>query len=332
MFAGALLSVLIPLGTPAFAQQDAAPRSEPSGVAPAEIVTAYLQQLGLKRLQAEDLAERLKSAPGDQRVGLAERLAKLYVQLLTDSDDVDVRRVWEDRSRELLHAVPEADTYELRLALNRALYIRAEDSLERHRLRLATQEEVAEAERILRGLKPQLEEIGARSNRKVEGFEAQEEKGDTNDRMLEEMSEARRARSQAFYYAGWCSYYLAYLTGADEHAADALKNFGWLLNSRGSRIASIERLPVELLKYDHVARASIGCGLASALRGNETLALRWFDEVEKAEELPESIKPILLPRRITVLAGAKRWADLERLIRLERNSDCLLYTSDAADE
>lgn len=323
MRAGAIAAVVAACAAgagPIWAQSDPGPR-ETSAVPPDQIVSAYLEQLGLMRLQAEDLAQRIAKTSGVERVQMAERLGRLYVRLLSDESTPDDRKKWEDRSRELLRTVPEADTYDLRLALNKALYLQAEDIIERHRLRLATPAEVSEAELSLRALKPQLEEIGTRANRRAEHLKTLEEKGDFTDKMVEELADAQRARSQAFYYAGWSAYYLALLTRADEPAADAMKDFGWLLNSSGSRIASIERLPKELLKYEHIARAAIGCGLATALRGNETLGLRWLEEVENAEDLPESVKPQLLSRRITILSDARRWADLERLIRLERHSD-----------
>lgn len=288
---------------------------------PDQIVSSYLDQLGLRRLQVEDLSRRIQTAAGTERVQMAERLGKLYVDLLSEESSPEDRKQWEERSRELLRTIPEADTYTLRLALNKAVYLQAEDVIERHRLRLATPDEVAEAERTLRTLKPQLEEIGSRANRRAESLKVLEEKGELSERQGEELADSQRARSQAYYYAGWSAYYLAMLTKADEAAADAMKDFGWLLNSSGSRIASVERLPKELLKYEHIARAAIGCGLATAVRGNETLALRWLDEVEHAEDLPASVRPQLLPRRITILSDSKRWADLERLIRIERKSD-----------
>ncbi len=286
-----------------------------------EAVEAYMERLGLKRLMADELGARAKAAQGAERVLLAERLGKLFVELLVAADTAEHRRVWEDRARDLLKLVPESDTFDLRLSLAKAMYLQAEEAVERHRLRLASRDETSEAERVLRTLKPQLDEIATRVNRRVEIYEKQEEEGDSTERVAGDLAEARRVRSQAFYYAGWCAYYLAFLTGQDEPANDALKAFGWLLNSRGGKPASLDRLPQGLLKYEHVARAAIGCALATALKGNDTAAMRWLDLVEEEQELVPAVKEQLLARRITIAAGARRWADVERLVRVARKSD-----------
>ncbi len=297
-----------------------APPPEETEASPADAVEAYLERLGLKELLAEQLALRLKASQGPARLPVAERLSRLYVDLLGAARTNDERRVWEQKSRELLEGVPEADSFELRINLFKAMYVPAEETIERSRLRLAKPEEVAEAERVLRTIKPQLEEIAARVNGRVDLLEKQEEKGEDTEALTERLSEARRLRSLGFYYAAWAGYYLAYLTGTDPPAADALKDFGWLLNSRGGRPASVERLPAPLLKYEHVARAAIGCGLSESARGHDVTAMRWFDALEQAEGVPTAVKDQLLPRRIAVYAGARRWADLERLIRVTRHA------------
>jgi hypothetical protein len=306
------------------AQSRAQDLPEPSGESssePSDVVEAYMQRLGLKRLEAEDLAIRLQSATGQSRLELAERLAKLYVVLLSEAKSAADRRAWEDRAKELVKQVPEADSYELKLSLTKTLHLQATEVVERHRLRMATPEEVANAERILRSIQPQLEDITQRMNRRVEAMEALEEKGDTSEKLEDDLSDARRVRSQAFYYLGWTDYYLGFLTDSDEQAAKALKAFGWLLNSPGDRLPSLERIQRGYLKYEHVSRAAAGCALATALRGNYMAALAWLDAIEEAEDLPAGVAANLPTWRIAVLASSKRWADLERYVRLTRNSD-----------
>lgn len=288
---------------------------------PDEQVAAYIDRLGLKRLLAEDLAARVKVAQGEAKAAIADRLGRLYVELLTGAAQTDERRKWEDRSRELLRLVPESDSFELRLSLAKAMYLQAEAVVERRRLRLTSGGEVTEAERVLRTLKPQLEEIGLKVNRRVDALERLEEEGEGSDRLSTDLADARRIRSQAFYYAGWTDYYISFLTGNEEAASDALKAFGWLFNSKGNRPVTLEKLPKGLLKFEHVARAAIGCGLAMSAKGNDTGAARWFDAVEEEPETPDAVRAQLLPRRIAVYSAAKRWADLERLIRTTRKSD-----------
>ena len=58
------------------------------------------------------------------------------------------------------------------------------------------------------------------------------------------------------YYAGWSGYYLAFMTGNQALAEEALGHFGWLLNAEAGQPPEIERLPPETLRYEHVARAA----------------------------------------------------------------------------
>lgn len=294
---------------------------EARGAEPAGLVEAYMQRLGLKRLQAEDLAGRVQTATGKDRVILAERLAKLYVGLLSESQSPADRRAWEARSRDLLKLVPEADSSELRLNLTKTLHLQATEMAERHRIRLATPEEVGEAERVLRAIKPELDDIAQRVNRRVEQLELMEERGETSDKIADELADLRRVRSQAFYYLGWTNYYIALLTGADDAALDATKSFGWLLNSRGGRPPSLDRIPKGLFKYEHVARSAAGVGLATAMRGNHVAALAWLDAIEETAEISDAVRENLVTWRIAILSSSKRWADLERFVRLTRSSD-----------
>lgn len=302
-------------------------RGQPPAVvptaAPEDTVEAYLERLGMTRLIAEQLNDRLGRAEGDERKAIAERLGRLYVALLTEAATADDRARWEQRGRELLAAVPEADTGELRLNLAKAVYIRVEEVVERGRLRLAEPAEMRESERQLRALEPDLTSIARRAGARVEELERAENAGNSSDELATAISEARRLRSLAFYYAGWCHYYLAYLGNAEPEAVEAMKCFGWLLNSSGGRLASVDRLPTDLLRYEHISRAAIGAALSASLRGNDVEAIRWLDSISEAPDVPEVIKDQMLVRRIIVLGHAKRWADLEQLVRRARRGEKL---------
>jgi len=290
-------------------------------VGPDDALEAYLMRLGLSKLLAEHLELRLASVPRERRAPIADRLAKLYVTLLEASTDTQERGRWEAKADALLKEVPEAEGFELRISLSRALYVRAEDICERSRLRLASSEEAAEAQRVLRQLEPQLREIAAKVHRRVDALERIEKQGDATDEVNRQLTDARRVRSLAFYYSGWCSYYLAFMTRTEPPAIEAMKSFGWLLNSPSGRLATLDRIPRGLLRYEHVARAAMGCALAAAARNNDVEAMSWLEAVEESDELPDAVKSQLLLRKIGILGPAKRWADLERIIRIARNSD-----------
>ena len=58
--------------------------------------------LGLKRLLADVLEKRLTQTPKDVRVQLAERLSRLYVELLSGAASADERQAWEEKARKRL--------------------------------------------------------------------------------------------------------------------------------------------------------------------------------------------------------------------------------------
>lgn len=310
----------IALGTtsPARGQEEI---DEESLQTPEQAIETYLERLGLSRLLAEQLEQRLNAAPREQRIGMAERLSKLYVELLTSAQAPEDRQLWEDKAKALLALVPEADSFDLRLSLGRAVYSRAEDIAERSRLRMATPEEIVDADKTFRTLISQFNDIATKAHRRVDTLEKIEQQGDASDKLMQELSDARRQRSLAFYFAGWANYYLSLLTKAEQPAVDALRCFGWLLNSSGSRPATLDRVQPGMLQYEHVARSVVGCALCSSLRGNDVEAIRWLDFVEESEQTPAAVKDQLFSRRIAVLAQSKRWADLELLIRRARRAD-----------
>ncbi len=283
-------------------------------------IETYLGSRELRPLLAEHLAARLKGATPEERAAIGERLGKLYLALITSSTGETERKQWEDRAREMLKMVPESQSIELRIDLARTVYVKAEDTAERWRLRLAGDDERAEAERTLKGLKAQLELVAGEAQRRAEQLEKQEEGGRSTDKLAEELAEAKRLRAVAFYYAGWTNYYLAFVSNtAEPFAQDAQKQFGWILGSPG-KPPPADKAPKALLRYDHIARAAIGNALAAGLRHNDSEALRWLDAVEDEPETPKVVKATLLGRKISVLAGGRRWADLERAVRIARGS------------
>lgn len=307
--------VLLTLAPAARAQdEEAAPD-------PQAALESYLLRLDLKELLAEHLYARLDQVDRRERIDIAERLADLYVSLLRETADHARRAHWEQQARDLLTRVPEADSTELRLDLLRAAYTQAEEAAERWRLRLADEEEMGQTLAAMRSLEPQFDDLATRIHQRVESLEREEDRGSDSEELVAELSEARRLRSLAFYYAGWSDYYIAFLSGSEKPAAEAMKHFGWLLNSRGGESATLERLPEALLRYEHIARAAVGCALSLSQRGEDVEALSWLDAVEDAEGLPVAVSDNMLAWRIMILARARRWADLERIVRLARHSD-----------
>lgn len=310
-FARALCAAVI--GPTLLAQQ---PADELSASNPDAAIEDYLADHGLDDLLAAQLQRRLTESVGPDRVTIAERLGRMYVDRLSKATSPDARQELERASRDLFKLVPEADSFELRIDLAKVGYLRAENMAERERLKLATAEERSEAERLLRAVAPVFHEIAAKVGRKAEALERKDQSGRDEEGLKEQLADARRLRSLAMYYTGWTNYYLAFLTGSSGQAIRALEDFGYLLNAVQGRPASVDRLPVGLLKYEHVARAAVGCALCSAMKpGGDTEALRWLEAIAGAEGLPETVAAELFRHHAVVLASAKRWADLDLYVK-----------------
>lgn len=273
----------------------------------------YLTDHGLDAVLAAHLRQALANTTGPNRTEAAERLGRLYVRLLSKAKTSADRLALEEAARELIRTVPDAEAWDLKLDLAKATYLKAEEFAEKHRLRLATDSERAEAERILRAAGPAFEQIAVRAAARVETAERKQQysRGDEAERNRRDAEESRRIRSLARYYAGWTRYYLGLLTANSSAASEAIIDFGHLLGASPGKAPTIERTQKSLLKYEHVCRAVIGCALANSVRGNDVEAARWLDLLETTDDVPASITSQLLDRRIAVFATARRWTDIE---------------------
>jgi hypothetical protein len=286
---------------------------------PEHALEEYLADRNLRDLLVAHLLRRVRASDGPERARLAERLSSLYVQMLDEATTPAQRQTWEARALELIQSVPEAESVELRLNLAKARYLQAEEIAERFRLRLATPEERQEAEIILRSVGAALQTIATSTHRRLELLERREAIGrdDEAASIRTELAEFRRLRSLAMYYAGWTSYYSGLLSQRAQHADDAIQYFGWLLNASG-KPANVESVSPDMLRYEHIARAAIGCALSESLRGRDGAALLWLHMLDSAQNLPEAVRNQLLTRRFIVLAEGRRWADLQLAVRRRR--------------
>ncbi|MCC6283857.1 MAG: hypothetical protein IT439_00940 [Phycisphaerales bacterium] len=277
-----------------------------------DVVERYMRGLGLTDLVVTQLRDRLARASAEEKLPLAERLGEILAQRLHDAPDGAARRAVETLAEDLLREVPTAQSYDLRLNLAKARYLRAEEIAERARLLLATDDETAEAVRILGTSREVFAQVGAAAHRGVETRERLERRGGDNAQQIEaELATLRRQRSLAMYYAGWSGYYLAELTGQARLAAEAQGAFAYLLNAPGERMPTVDGLPSSLLQYEHMARAGVGVAMAASLQGDDATALRWLDALRQSGEVPPAVREQLFSRRMIVLARAKRWADVE---------------------
>ncbi|GMV26280.1 MAG: hypothetical protein AMXMBFR58_23110 [Phycisphaerae bacterium] len=295
-------------------------RAQPGAdfLSPQDSVEVYMQDRELVEPLAAMLRQRLAEATGNQRREIADRLGRIYVVMLDAGPTPQRRQEIEELCRNLLTAVPDAETFELRVNLARASYLPAAETAEKVQLRLATTEERLEAERVLRNVAPTLREVATSVNQRVDSLERKSRADPEDDRLREALVEARRVRSLAHYYAGWSEYYLSLLTGDAAMAMRASEDFGVLLGTTTRRPAAVDKAPKSLFRYEHVARAAIGAALSASLRGNDIEAMRWIDAVEVAEAVPKAVNDQLFSTKLTILAAARRWADIDLLTRRRR--------------
>jgi hypothetical protein len=309
------------VGAPAAHGQGEDGAGEPGLEAP-DPVEAYLRSHDLDDLLSRYLLDELAAAPGGERASIAERLGKHYAQQLSGAGSADRQRQIEEQARQLLALVPDSDAFELRITLYNASFLLAEGVASRHAVQLTTVEEANEALETFRAVEPAFLDIGRRIHRRVESLEQMESRSTSGDLRVvrDQLADARRLRSLAMYYAGWSQYYAALMTEDPRKAKAARESFGWLLNASGGREPDLAMLPASLLRYEHVARAAMACALAHSVSGEDTLAVQWLDALDSAGETPPEVREELWARRIEVLARARRWADLQRLIERRRLS------------
>lgn len=287
-----------------------------------EAVEQYLVDLQLDALLASFLERRLERSAGTEKIGVAEELARVYARLLENASSAEEQHRWEQKAHDLLVAAPEADSSELRLGLARASYKRAEEVAERWRLRMVGRDEIEDALARLKTLIDRFDEVADEAHRRVRALEKQEETAPESSLELlgVALAEARRQRSLAHYLAGWAACYVAEIEN-DTGAADrALTHLGWLLNAKFETRADLERLPDQMLRYPHVARAAVAAGVCQSIRGRDEEALAWLARVADAGELPEGVLAQVLSRRLSIMARAQRWRELAEEVAHRRGS------------
>ncbi|MEK6701050.1 MAG: hypothetical protein AABZ53_02225 [Planctomycetota bacterium] len=295
-----------------------------TGQAADQRVTEYLSSRGLDQILAAHHRAKLTEGTPDERKEAAEALGVLYSRQLAATNDPTERKNVEERCRELLKLIPDAETFELRINLAKTTYLKAEEIAERDRLRLASPAERDEAMRILESIAPVFKEIAGKVGKKSDALERSMEQAreDKIEQTRLQVAEMRRLRSLARYYAGWSELYKATLTSSPEAALSALVEFGYLLNATEGKPPNYDRLPRSLMKYEHIARATMGCALALSIRNDGPEATRWLSLVETTEGVSQPVLDQLLVRWITVSGSMGNWSQIEaRLLKLPGSED-----------
>ncbi|HBS28153.1 MAG TPA: hypothetical protein DEB06_01590, partial [Phycisphaerales bacterium] len=282
------------------------------GAGPADDqVEAYLLDHGLDGALSVVLERRLARDEGDARRATAHRLASLYARELERTPSPERLAALEEKSSALLRELDEKQGLDLRLALARSAYLRAERSIERARVGLAPESEADSARRLLELVGPRLTVIAMAAGDRVRALEEQEEVVTDGEALLRAaLTESRRVRLNAWFLAGWASVYLAELDGAgrEQQARHALVAFGTLLNAEPRAPADPARARKHMLEDEPGARAAIGCALAEQFMGNAEGSDRWVRLLLEAPDLPLKVKAALPAWRIVIMAHRDDWA------------------------
>ena len=273
-----------------------------------EKLDSYLQDRGFRELLALHWEEELTSLNGKKRSEMVSRLAGLYGELISDSQNKVTRSRWESKSRRLLPEMSETDAVALQLELIRSHYLPAEATAEKYRLRLIDSGDVTSAITELKSSADELASLNTLLDKRITQLAALAgREGKRAEQAARTLSSLSQLQTWVSYYLGWSRYYKAFLNGDDQTAYDAIVAFGSLLGASEGRSPSLVDFPRDQMRFEVKARAVIGVALCLSLRDEPNEAVRWLDFLESAEDLPESIKEQIPTRRLIILAHDGQW-------------------------
>lgn len=287
--------------------------------AAAQSLDEFLEEYGLHELLAIHLEEQLETAVEDERQTIILRLADLYTNLLDQVADPQDRESLRRRSRELLSLAPEGSATGLRVALLRSNYRIAEQIAERHRLRLASDEEVSEAKSDLRAAIPELERLRTLLRDRLEVMDRRMERARRSEvaAMSAEADRTRQLAAQTTFLLAWARYYQAWLEGRPQIAQDAESLFAELLHI-DERVPDPGEVSIDLRSDESFARSILGMALANSLTSTTATAMSWLALLEHPQT-NKAIREQLPAWRLSVLLEHQDFAAAIELYRDARD-------------
>ncbi len=287
----------------------------------ADGIEQFLERHGLHELLATHLEDRINQLePGEEREEVILQLAELFALLLENERDDAGRAALEERSRRLLGAAPPNTADELRLALLRTSYDRAERIAEQHRLRLASEEEVATAVVDFGGIIEQLHSLSGYLAKGIQSTNARlaRASGVEATTLFERLNRLERMHGTSRFLLAWSMYYRAYLTGeSDVSGAELL--FAEMLQSDVPR-PQPEDVPLDLRGFESSARSIIGMAMCKSLSNdNSAMAMRWL-MILNDEQTVASVRSQAPAWALAVRLEHDEFRDAEELLRREREA------------
>jgi len=296
-------------------------------------VSEYFSDRQLNDLLEVQLFDRLTDEKeAVERSMIARRLGGLYLaELMDETLAVDARREVLLKGRVLVGMMPSDELIGLRLELLVGLYKEHEQDADLDRIGLLSDDGKALGVEAMKVIVPELARIAKVSDAQVEQLvrnvsRAADQRVEDHELML---ANARGNRSRANFFYGWAGYSEAALDGR-EVGLGVFKAFGWVLGFEG-KLPVLDRLDMDLLEYDHVARAMLGVALSKLHNGNTGEARVWLQAVENSADAPEFAVHFAKQRLLEVALVERDWIASERLALRLRDlpPDSLLGVSQA---
>jgi len=239
----------------------------------------YLARPGLEILLATHLEERLEATRDPQeRQAIAARLAATLSTLLDRTRDAEEVELLERRCAALLDFVTGLDADELRLALVGARHRNAARTLELHRMRTASEADVAAAIDALDRMLPELERVDRALASSLRNAEVRVGRTGGIEGTVHHERASRLAglAAQAAFLRGWTIYYRAMVDSDRGRADDAIAIFARVLDLGEGRV-NVDDVSISLMEIESYARAVLGMALVQGLRRNDALAAEWVE-------------------------------------------------------
>lgn len=283
------------------------------GVGPADEdrVSGFLAERGFGELLEVQLFDRLVDENDLERRGvIAARLGDLYLNELEREDLSDeARGLLLAKGRVLIGMMPADQMLGLRVEILTQLYGEHEQAAELERIGLLGDEERARAIEVMVVVHREMKRIAGLEDIRVQQLvrnvaRANDERvGEYED----QLGEARALRSRAFFFQGWSGYSSGVLNERPI-GGDVLGAFGWVLGFEG-KLPVLQKMDLDLLEYDHVARAMLGVGLSKIHNSDLSVARSWLTAVKDSDAAPEATTGFAQQRLLEVALLEQDWAN-----------------------
>ena len=277
-----------------------------------EEVDTWLEQRGMTRLLVEHLEGTLSGLEPKDRGPVMVRLAQLYAQLLSETDDQAARIAFEEKGRRLLKEVRGTDALSLELELSHGTYLGIEQAAEQHRLRLLEDRQKTRLLESLQELIDQLKPLGRRvqklvemSTRGLERVESRIHKGRSKQDVLLEMS------NRINFLLGWCLYYQSWISNDLTRAEEAERYFSRVLSLDEFSPQDVSR---DLRASSAIAWSVIGMALVNQQIASDLSAMEWLDLLEDPI-VPQEIRSQLPGWRLAILLESGKFKEAEAYLQ-----------------